>query len=202
MKRVDRLVLIAGPPCSGKSTLIKSLQWNKMPLLSAQLKLDDPSLWKYFDARHLHGVVDIDVDRMILHYDFFRSWAQEQKFHQGYQGDNTLGILNTSNEITFLTLWATYEAMIQRRKSKRMGLYLKCFKSTFLGRTSERNRLFKRIQKLSMKPPELLFLYEKWFGFCGMYPSKAHLIVDTMIKPPTLLPLSQWPDIKGTWLNN
>ena len=204
MRHVDRLVLFAGPPGSGKSTTITNLQAGNLPLLSERLGIGNPFLWKCIEARNLYKVRKLQVERVIFHYDFLWQWKREL-FHQGYKEDGALRILDMSDEITFVTLWATPETLIRRLQLWRVSLRKFFLKPLNFHTALQRRRRFRVIRivqrarivhRLYLDIPELLLQYDKWFKFCGMSGAKAHWIMDTTENVPRLAHISKWPDVQ------
>ena len=105
--QIDRLVIIAGPTCAGKSTLIKKILKGD-PSFSEKLRLDNPSSWNYSDASQLHKVQEPSIDRMILHYDILYRLRKYKK----YENDKVLDIFKKSKNIIIGTLWANNEILI------------------------------------------------------------------------------------------
>jgi SAM-dependent methyltransferase len=110
-RRIDRLIVVAGPTDSGKSTFIRRLQKGGMPLIASQLGLEDASSWKFTSALQLHALREAHIDRLILHYDFLRPWNRSAQTHER---DEALDLLESANEITFVTLWAKPETLLRR----------------------------------------------------------------------------------------
>jgi len=65
----DQLLIIAGPTCAGKSTLIDRLREGNLPLISETLHIEHPSQ----DGRPLRllilNAIAPDIDRLIIYYD-------------------------------------------------------------------------------------------------------------------------------------
>jgi len=191
MISVNRLVFFAGPSGIGKTTLIQGLQEGRFPELAEQFELGDPSSWNCIVAAHLHRVSSSQMDCVFFHYDLTRPW----RGHRSYEDEQPLGILDRANEITFVTLWATHQAFIQRRRSRQVSRLLKSIKSRNFRKLSFQIRLFKKHWQLYKNPSELLLQYDKWFKFSSRYNAKAHWIVNNTENIPQLLPLAQWPDL-------
>jgi energy-coupling factor transporter ATP-binding protein EcfA2 len=188
MIHVGELILVAGPSCVGKSTLIKKLQEGTETLLSEKVELGDPASWTYSEGARLHKIHEPHVDRMIFHYDILRPW--KLNIDQGYEGDESLRILDTSEAITFVTLWATPQALIQRLRSREADLIRKTLSFRNIRSKWQKfrdlHKLWKR-QKLYTNTLELFSFYDKWFEFCNTYILKAHWIINTTGSVPQVI---------------
>jgi hypothetical protein len=191
MIHINRLVVLAGPGCVGKSFLIKRIQERSVPLLSEQLELGDPSLWKYVQANRLHEVSESQIEQLLLHFSLFR---------QCYEKDKALEILHTSEEIIFLTLWATPDILLQRLNQRKTRLFLSFFKLVGFRSKLQRLRLKRIWQQWYTDLPELFFQYNKWFEFCDKYKKNKHWIVDVTENVPKLVPLTKWAGIQGDYI--
>lgn len=109
---IDRLLLIAGPSCSGKSTFIADLGAGRLPRIARQLDLGygtgdgtgELGGWQILLARDLPRLADARLERAILHYDFLQSWSPRRI--PIYAEEESLRILGAAAEITLVTLWA------------------------------------------------------------------------------------------------
>ena len=66
--QVKKLVLIAGPSCVGKTTLVKRVREEPESELSERLGIDKSESWMSVDAEHLPKLSEPYVEKMILHY--------------------------------------------------------------------------------------------------------------------------------------
>jgi len=194
MISVNKLVLFAGPPASGKSTLIQELQMGRINFLSQKLGLDNISLWRCIETQKLHELSDLHIDRLILQYDFLRQWKLKY-FNQNYEEDGPLDILNSSTEIIFVTLWIDPSILIKRIAVRQLDALTQCknpFKF-FVFLRSVHTR--KRLKQLYSNVDELLCQYDKWLKFCETYTTKSHWILKNTEDVPILYPLSKWSQV-------
>lgn len=104
MRRIDRLVIIAGPTAAGKSTFIKQLTARPPPEIRARYGLEDLPDWPQMVANRLVQLDELELERLILHYDFL--WAPG--------GARAPALLDGAREITLMTLW-TPAARLERQ---------------------------------------------------------------------------------------
>ncbi|NQV03403.1 MAG: hypothetical protein HQ542_12205 [Bacteroidia bacterium] len=79
MWKTTELIIIAGPSCVGKSTLINRIQQGEVPNLCDQLGIDDPSMWVYIDAISLPKLC-YPIQRMVLHYDTYHQYLNNKEY--------------------------------------------------------------------------------------------------------------------------
>lgn len=184
MIQVVELVIVAGPTCVGKTTLLGRLRNGELPSIARSLGLDAGSDPVFLDA------VQIDVlirsrrrqrlERLVLHYDTCRP---ARLGLADFAGDPVLGVLDEARRVVIMTLWATadelHRRIVQRRKQslrgwKRLAVSRK--------RVAEWTRLEQRYQK----PRQLLEHYEAWLRFCARYAAAPHGFVSGMERSPSL----------------
>jgi len=194
--QIDRLVIIAGPTCAGKSTLIEKLLKGGYPSFSEKLRLGNSSSWKHFDASHLHNVQEPNIDQIILHYDILYRLRKYKK----YENDKVIDIFKKSKNIIIGTLWANNEILIQRlllRKKKLIQLILLDLKTANIFGALKKiywvRHLFRPSpDQIYMNPNRLSSLYSNWLKFCKRYAVEAHWIINTMEDIPAIDTLSGW----------
>jgi len=187
---IKRLILFAGPPCSGKSTVIKKVLLGNLPSLAESLQLGEPSSWKYIQAAKVHELSGSRMDRVILHYDILRQWRLKLD-NPSYEDDKPLGLLDAAEETTFVTLWTTPALLSRRLKLRETRCFIKTLLSLDFDGTRESIRNC-QVNKLYVNPPKLFLHYDKWFSFCGSFDAKENWIMDTTKNIPELIPASKW----------
>ncbi len=204
MIQVNKLLVIAGPSCVGKSTLIERLQEGKLPTISRQLKIGDPSLWTFaeWDFAETHGTAHtptLEISQLVLHYNFLRVLRRDAR-RRTHEEDPALHILTTSRDITFVTLWSSPDVLALRVKSRfEIGTHtfrdFRTLRRTYheLRQQGFRYRTF--LYRLYGNKQKLLERYDAWFAFCLKYNSRAHWIVDNTDNLPALFPLVHFPHI-------
>ncbi|MCG8604311.1 hypothetical protein MJD09_04835 [bacterium] len=189
--QIDRLIVFAGPSCSGKSTVMERLQGGSLRSLSEKLELDDPCLWLFAAPKDLSQSSEAFIPRLILHYDMVGSWKSDD-FQSSYEDDKRLRILDISNETRFVTFWtspATLGERIETREEKRARKYGK--KAHHRQGLRPEGRL-RKLRLLYTDQDRLRNQYEMWFRFCHFHNAKMHWIMDTTQDTPILYSIEEW----------
>jgi hypothetical protein len=215
MLSADRLLLVAGPSCSGKSTLIQQLCSGELPQIAAQLRLGDPAAWHCVLPQDVAAIDGTRLPQVILHYDFLRSWTGAGT--PAYQEDGVLRVAGSAAEVRLVTLWVPPDELRRRmveRRSAFTGALLRGrpWDSETL-RTSGRNvgpppdrrrslrktlAIVRELRRLHAKvrsyrrPGELEALYEGWIAFWQTPRQVEHWILDGAADPPELVSLMEW----------
>lgn len=211
--RIDRLLLVAGPSCAGKSTFIEDLSAGRLPRIAGQLELGDPGEWQCVLWRDLPRLEGTRLERVILHYDFLQSWSLRRT--PVHAEDGTLRLLAAAAaEIASVTLWASPE-VLHRRISQRRATFArsllagkpwnseqlrgmrrdaprKSLRRVLLAIWRELNRLGVK-RRLYGRQRELFTLYDGWIDFCRRSDPARQWLLDTSQRTTELLPLSSWP---------
>ena len=163
-RRINHLVVVAGPTSSGKSTLIKAMMSNQLPELAASLGIENVKGWLATDANAVAELIDRDVDGLILHYDFLMPYRRRTR---SYYDDKAFHLLEAAREVSFVTLW-TPPPRLERQLLK--GEL----------RSPQRRRKDRHLLHIYRQPSEVLKFYHDWFEFCGSRGSKMnkHIIVE------------------------
>ena len=170
--RIDRLVLIGGPSCVGKSFLINKIKQDDCPDLCKQIGIEDPSLWSYLGAGNL-ACMPRSMNSLIVHYDICRFSSKEnipplQK------------LLRRSDHITALTLCIPSRILTRRvtlRLCKRfISLWLPS--SPYLLQLRRLIYLYRKRKafKLGTLAPDL---YETWFDVLEDFSVESHWLLDS-----------------------
>lgn len=165
-RRIGRLVVVAGPSSSGKTTFIERVMSGDAPAIADRIGLGDTASWKLIDANKLFQLTEPAVEKLIFHYDFLRRFAGAPVV---YERDETLELLDTAQEVTFLTLWRPPELLHRQRHEAVIRPH------TYFGRFwGNRKRL--RLLQLYSDPAAVVRHYRQWFAYTRTKPGN-HIVV-------------------------
>ena len=165
-RRIGRLIVVAGPTSSGKSTLIKKLVNSEAPEVAQRLGIDGGGGWSTISANRLITLTEPSVDQLIFHYDFLRPHLRGAKVHKR---DESLDLLDTAEHVTFLTIWCPPEVL--RKQLEQSELAPKKKLGIFYGS----NRHLK-IHEEYKDPAKVCGHYRNWFEYTRSKPGE-HIIV-------------------------
>jgi len=181
-RRIGKLVVIAGPTASGKSTLIKKLQRNEIPEIAHKVGIDDEAQWTVLAANALTTFSEPFVKRAIFHYDFFRSYRRSA---QVPQRDEALDVLDAVEHVTFVTLWCPPEILQQRLQQAANTAKTKNGKS-------QDNKRYLMLATEYADSAKVRAHYQQWFAYTRTKPGE-HLIV-SLTDEVRCFPLEEWKD--------
>jgi hypothetical protein len=213
MMSLDRLLLVAGPSCSGKSTLIQRLYAGELPEVAARLGMEEPAAWQCLLPNDLAGIQDEPRGRVILHYDFLRAWTGGRAPDFGAEGPLQLA----APRITLVTLWVPPDEL-HRRMAERRSAFLAALlrgrpwdsETLRTGRRTsgpppDRRRslrktwaIVRELRRLGQKvrsyrrPGEVEALYDAWLSFWAARRAE-HWVFDGA----DLLPAAEWRRMRG-----
>jgi len=101
-RRVEDLIVIAGPTSSGKSTLIDHLREGKEPDLARHLGLDDPASIPAYNAFDLIEPRPPQLEKLVFHYDLLRPFLRSAHVHGR---DEALDILGSGRRVRVLLIY-------------------------------------------------------------------------------------------------
>lgn len=202
MEKVKSLVIVAAPSCCGKSTFAQQLINGELPQIEKSAKINNPSNWIYKDIwlheKELKTLSQSSKQEYILHYTIPYP-ALKFIFRRGYDKKTRLSILQSSENITFLTLFASPPTMLNRIQQRREHIYkLRKKDKSQIFRSQKALRTLKRLNRIYSDPNKFSSLYQKWFDFSSKLNLQAHYLVNVE-KTPELVSLSRWPEITKEW---
>ncbi len=201
MYSVNKLIIIGGLSRSGKTTLLNQLSSGKLNPLYKTLNLENISNYEFCNDIDL-GRLNQNIDKLIVHYDFLARYSLSQKYFEFLQN-----LLNSSNEITVLTVCATADALIKRNDLTIYKLLQKLCKTKNSHPYSQhlplvnnlRNRM--NTQRVYNDNENIPYLYEKWFDIFKQYSNCNHWLVDSQ-KPNQPIPCPENMDDIWAFINS
>lgn len=148
-RRVDELIVVAGPTSSGKSTLIEELRAGRHEPLTRALGLESLAGVPSLGASKLARDETVHHERLIFHYDLLRPFDRSAKTHDR---DEALDLLQCAGRITFVTLFTPPERLREQLQRGELS-----------GPKPKKRHL--RVQKLYARDESIHALYEEWLEF-------------------------------------
>jgi hypothetical protein len=186
----DHLLVIAGPTCAGKTTLIDRFRAGNLPSFSETLHIEHPSRWKAVTAIDMEIYSEPEVDHLILHYDI----VYRLRSIRHYREDHALSVLVAAKKINLITLWATPEILISRLKSRRTQVIRESLISMrpfrIYGALHRWRNISSLLFKLNNTPEYIESVYDNWFDYCEEIETDSHWLINCLEKDPVLHPLS------------
>ncbi len=173
MMKINKLIIIGGPSCAGKSFLMKKIQQGDCLILCEQLGIAIPSLWLYVAANELKRIRQPIIERLVVHYSFFSYDSRENGFNYLHK------LISSSNSVTILTLCVSHEILIKHNTLKLIKLFnLLLFKHKAYGERPQKLSKLWKIRKTYKDGVSVYPLYEKWFNFINKCRVSSHWVLD------------------------
>jgi hypothetical protein len=184
MIRIAELVIVAGPTCVGKTTLLARLRNGELPTLASSLGLDAGSDSVFLDAVQVEGPMrrrkPERLERLVLHYDTCRP---ARLGLADFVRDPVLDLLGEARRVAIVTLWATADELY-RRTVERRERSLRGWKRLAASRTQVAE--WARLELLYQERRQVLEHYESWLRFCTRYDAASHGYISGMERNPLL----------------
>ncbi len=181
-RRIDHLLVVAGPTSAGKKTIEQLLAANKLPEFAKIVNVPDTSVWStVLTANHID---DPDIpyrSHLLFHYDILRPFLRSTRT---YERDEALEIIDCAKRVTFLTV-LTPPARL--REQITVGEIEK--RSTFFRKPSQRHL---RIRDLYADPVKVQRAYETWRTFVGKRNFEHWMIEAQPDGSHRLFPAADW----------
>ena len=165
---LKKVLIIGGPSCSGKSTVIKKLKRGELPLLRQQIGIKDPTMWRYILAKDLEKIRKPVTLQLAVHFD---TWGH----HTKRRSKILRKLVSISETIVVLTLCVQPSILFIRNtlRIKKAFFSFFCTKPKF----KELHNLWKR-QFFYKNPNNIIILYERWFKTLETYQLDHHWLLN------------------------
>jgi SAM-dependent methyltransferase len=175
-RRIDELVVVAGPTASGKSMLIDQLMNGALPELVGRLGIERPAEWVTASADTIYRLDESRSSKIIFHYDLLGPWGRSCKTHSR---DTDLALLGRARKVAFVTLWTPTGTLIERMTKKINHHKLWRRTGTVLRGQEDPKARDIKVQHIYQQKDMLLSWYQRWIDFVALkYGDKPHLIIE------------------------
>lgn len=175
MIKPDRLIIVAGVSCSGKSTVIRALKSGTLPKSAAAFPGFETKDWKVMRVRDLRESRQTQtIDRLIVHYDLT---AQDR-------GNGVFPYLDELVEkadfAMVMTVVAPPRILYQRNKKRLMHNLRRIPSRRYWDTIKYRFRVLKRTRN----PHQISDIYERWLHRTESIGVKQHWFIDASNPSP------------------
>jgi hypothetical protein len=185
-RRIGRLIVIAGPTSSGKSTLIAALREGKAPAIAERLGITGQSDWESLNAHEIASDTRAELSTIVMHYDFL---ARLQRKVQASKHRTFLDVARCARELVVLTLWTEPQRLQQQFEQSEIHGYVS-------HRGAEpTNPKTLRLKRDYQDPRTVVDYYVRWLEFVSTLPGD-HLVL-SQLSQPQFFSIEQWLDQHG-----
>jgi SAM-dependent methyltransferase len=185
-RRIGRLIVIAGPTSSGKSTLIAALREGKAHAIADRLVITGQSDWESLNAHEIASDTRAELSTIVMHYDFL---ARLQRKVQASKHRTFLDVARCARELVVLTLWTEPQRLQQQFEQGEIHGYVS-------HRGAEpTNPKTLRLQRDYQDPRTVVDYYVRWLEFVSTLPGD-HLVL-SQLSQPQFFSIEQWLDQHG-----
>jgi hypothetical protein len=159
-RQIKNLIIVAGVPTSGKSTLISRLLAGNAPEVARRLQMKTTEQWVsvgYGDVPHITEPI---VGNMILHFNITTPVLDSD--YLGYDG-GLLDLIRAAERFSAITLWCPPLQLSQRYRAYRVKA------ARFHRKRVRQNRKHAKLLSLYDQPDALMHLFAQWFAFLSQH---------------------------------
>jgi hypothetical protein len=187
-RRIARLIVIAGPTSSGKSTLIARLREGQAPAIEERLGLAGHPDW---ESAHVHDIASDtreELPTVVMHYDFL---ARLLRNDEAFRHRAFVDVARCARELVVVTLWTDPRHLREQFEQSEIRGYVN---SRGVEPTNPKTLQLARDYQ---DPQAIIEYYASWFRFVSTMPGD-HLVL-TQALQPEFLSLDQWRSRHGAW---
>ena len=166
------IVVVAGPTCVGKSTLMSQLLQGELRDLTDSLGMESGVVYELFHAAEWKRLVQASRRAVLLHFELTRPQFQKRGEH-----DSALQVLGNARRVSFLTLWERPEIIESRFRVRVRQVLVEHVQGLRLWLAWRRHRRFQERRPFVENEERMWWLYRQWFGFAERFSGAPHQVV-------------------------
>ncbi|MDP1700131.1 MAG: methyltransferase domain-containing protein [Aestuariivirga sp.] len=180
-RQIGHLVIVAGVPTSGKTTVMNKLMAGELPDIAKQLDFDCKKKWLSTGYGEVCHIQDARVENLLLHFNITKSLVDGD--HYGYKG-GLLDLIKSAQRISVVSLWCPPAELRRRYLEGRVRTKLSRSKRL---RQDRKNRI---LLSLYDEPENLARLFAKWLSFVELHRAAPVILESTALGKT--ISLSDW----------
>jgi SAM-dependent methyltransferase len=166
-RRIDNLLIVAGLPASGKSTLISHLQSDHGQSLASKIGAKDIADWRALKFGALDQDREPSMGNVIVHYNISKHLIDGDIYlHINALAD----LMSVAEKVTIVTLATPRNRLLEQFKKFR------AYKADEMFSSKRTRKKTKRLLDLFQNPVALNELYTDWFRFVEETGKQAYLV--------------------------
>lgn len=188
------VVLVAGPPGAGKSTLVSSLTRGGSVHIGERLGITDPEEW-VSGAKNRWEELAIDPpERLLFHYDFLYTVIREDAKPQVvFSHDPALSMLSTAyDRIGVITIWCEPQELRRRISRRRRQAFRDYWMRGKFQYGWQRDRTLRKIARFYRHPTQLGGAYAAWSAFATSLRPVFNMVADTTHADTRIYDVQDW----------
>ena len=180
-RTIGHLVIVAGVPASGKTTLIDKLLAGDLPDLAKGLRFDNADKWTITGFGDVHRLGEPNIPNLILHYNITTPMIECDLY--GYES-GLLDLVNAARHTSVVTLWCSPDVLSQRYRDNRV-------RRTFFGsKRAKRKQKNARLLSLYNDAYKLPDIFRQWLNFIQRHSSE--LVIFDSGGNDRILDIDEW----------
>ncbi len=175
----DRMIVLAGPPSIGKSTLMRNVPAD----LADRLEMGPVEQWELIDAARMRKVERAHFEKVLFHYNFLSSPMRRTRT---YDRDERLDPVTLADRVDFLTLWVEPDEYARRFAQVKMDPYMRDDKY-------EGPKRFLEMKELVETSGSLVSIYRRWFEYVRRFSGEPLIVHAT--DQPRIISIDEWESL-------
>lgn len=202
---LDRIIVVAGPTCCGKTSFINNLMSGKYKNIEQKLKMGSLDSWFYQDAYYLkpntlNELLKSSISHVLLHWTIplprLKIFIRNILLLGAYDKKARLNLIQSSNNVIVLSLYANPTLLLKRVELRKVKWENELNErgASFIDKIFMLHNI-KTVNRFYSNPKRCLPLYNRWFKFVknDLKPETNYLInVDS---EPKIKSINGWSDI-------
>ncbi|QEF99650.1 bifunctional 3-demethylubiquinone-9 3-methyltransferase/ 2-octaprenyl-6-hydroxy phenol methylase [Stieleria maiorica] len=180
-RRIENLIVIAGPTSAGKTTLKNKLASGQANELCKELGIGDISCWQQMEFYDLINHPRAELPNVIMHYDFHARLKWNLEHEQMFE---FVDIVNSARNLKIVTLWTAPDQLRKQFETSEIQDHIR---RTGVAPKSGKTLRLREDYKDANK---IVQYYRCWLDFASSFESKHYILSNT--DETRMMTVEQW----------